>query len=79
MVSGLLVPLIGGLFFKINHPIAALMAMTFGGATTVLLCVFETKLPFGLDANIFGITASALVYISFSHKIIIQKIQHQYS
>jgi SSS family solute:Na+ symporter len=78
MVSGLLVPLIGGLFFKINHPKAAIMAMVFGGVTTVLLSLLESTLPFGLDANVFGITTSAMVYIAISYKIILQKIQFKY-
>jgi SSS family solute:Na+ symporter len=38
--------------------------MLFGGTTTVTLIVSNIALPFGLDANIFGIIASAIVYFS---------------
>ncbi|MGB5317267.1 MAG: hypothetical protein WBN56_14800, partial [Robiginitalea sp.] len=48
---------------------AALNAMLFGGGTTLFLILSNTKLPFGLDANFFGITLSALVFL------LIQKLQ----
>lgn len=37
MVSGLLVPLIGGLVFRIRSPSAAIASMILGGSTTVIL------------------------------------------
>jgi hypothetical protein len=42
---------------------AALVAMVLGGSTTFLLTIFDMPLQFGLDANIFGITASAIGFI----------------
>jgi SSS family solute:Na+ symporter len=38
-----------------------------GGLTTVFLNAFEVNLPFGLDANFFGILASAVLFISLSN------------
>jgi len=62
MVSGLFIPLIAGLFFNAKDSIAAFLAMITGGLTTVLLGVFAQILPWGLDANIFGISMAALSY-----------------
>lgn len=62
MVSGLLVPLIAALFFKQNNSKAAMMAMVGGGCTTLSLTMFFSKLPFGLDANLFGIATSLLLF-----------------
>ncbi|WP_417786434.1 sodium:solute symporter family protein [Tenacibaculum sp.] len=62
MVSGLLVPVLGTLLLKKPSPIAAFYAMISGGLTTLLLIILEVKLPFGLDANFFGITLSAIVF-----------------
>lgn len=63
MVSGLLVPLIAGLFFRNQNAAAALGAMVVGGSTTISLSILEIELPFGLDANIFGLTASLLAFL----------------
>jgi len=63
MVSGLLVPIIGGLFWKKSSNIAALAAMVLGGATTVSLEIIFSTLPFNLDGNVFGISASAVIFI----------------
>ncbi len=62
MVSGLFIPLIAGLFFNAKDPVAAFLAMITGGLTTVMLGVFAQILPWGLDANIFGISMAALSY-----------------
>ena len=68
MVSGLFIPVIGGLFLKRLSPTAAFWSMIAGGATTIYLIFSKNILPFGiqlnqnLDANIFGITASLLTY-----------------
>lgn len=66
MVSGLFVPLVAAMFFKQTNWIAALASMLGGGTTTIVLTVLNIKLPFDLDANIFGITTSLLIFISFS-------------
>lgn len=63
MVSGLLVPLVAGLFTKKPNPRAAMFAMIGGGMTTSILVLLNLPLPLGLDANIFGIALSLIVYI----------------
>ncbi|MGC9470751.1 MAG: sodium:solute symporter family protein [Bacteroidales bacterium] len=62
MVSGLFVPVLGGLFLKGSPPAAALWSMMLGGGTTLALIASNTPLPWGLDANIFGITVSMLTF-----------------
>jgi len=63
MVSGLLVPVVAGLFSKKPNAQAAMLAMIGGGTTTSMLLLLKLPLPLGLDANIFGIVISLLVYI----------------
>jgi SSS family solute:Na+ symporter len=63
MVSGLLVPLIAGLFFKAAYAPSAIAAMLVEGLTTVILTLWELPLPLGLDPNIFGITFATIIYI----------------
>ncbi len=63
MVSGLFVPLLAALFWKNTRPEAAFWAMLIGGGTTLILILGKVSLPFGLDANIYGITASFLTFI----------------
>jgi len=63
MVSGLLVPVLAGLFSKKPNAQAAMFAMIGGGMTTSMLVLLNLSLPLGLDANIFGIAISLLVYI----------------
>ncbi|MBT29223.1 MAG: sodium:solute symporter [Thalassobius sp.] len=62
MVSGLLVPILVALYGKSPNSQAALLTMILGGTITVVLIVAEIPLPFDLDANIFGIAASAIIY-----------------
>jgi SSS family solute:Na+ symporter len=65
MVSGLFVPILVALYGKRRpNSLAAILSMLFGGTTTVTLIVSKIALPLGLDANIFGIIASAIVYFS---------------
>ncbi len=75
MVSGLLVPVIGAFFWNRSTATAALWSMLVGGTTTVALSVLSGTLvfatppltmPFGLDPNIYGIAASALVFVTLS-------------
>ena len=72
MVSGLFVPVIGALFWKKSHPIAAFWSMLFGGATTILLIITENELPLGiklpehLDANLYGISISIVLFVTIS-------------
>ena len=63
MVSGLFVPVIAALYTRQPDKVAAFAAMLLGGTTTITLIIAEWNLPFGLDANIFGITTSAVVYL----------------
>jgi len=62
MVSGLLVPVIGTLILKQPSPMAAMISMLLGGVTTLVLILGDWVLPLGLDANVFGITLSALSF-----------------
>ncbi len=63
MVSGLFVPVLGFMFLKNPSAKAALYSMLLGGGTTLTLILTEIVLPFGLDANFFGITLSAIVFV----------------
>lgn len=66
MVSGLLVPIIGALFWRRASNAGALAAMVIGGVTTVALELLPIPLPLGLDGNVFGITASFFSFIMVS-------------
>lgn len=78
MVSGLLVPIIGALFWKKSTPSAAFWAMLVGGGTTLVLTIQSAyELPFGLDPNIFGISFSLLVFIIIS--LMTQSSQEEYT
>lgn len=66
MVSGLFVPIIGAFYWNRSSSTGAIAAMILGGGTTVCLELFMEQLPGGLDANVFGITVSALAFISVS-------------
>ena len=63
MVSGLLIPVLGMLFLKNPSPLAAMVSMIAGGTCTLTLIVSELSLPFGLDANFFGIVLAALTFL----------------
>ena len=62
MVSGLFIPILVALYGKKPNARAAIFAMIIGGTTTVILSILNIHLPLGLDANIFGISASAVIY-----------------
>jgi len=67
MVSGLFVPILAALFTRNPNKVAAFAAMLLGGGTTITLIIGEWNLPFGLDANIFGLLVSALTYFSLAY------------
>jgi SSS family solute:Na+ symporter len=62
MVSGLLVPVLAAFFTNRPSSLAALLAMLGGGLTTSILVGLKLELPLGLEANIFGIAVSLIVY-----------------
>lgn len=66
MVSGMIVPVLAALFTKRPNAFGALISMLTGGGLTLTLIILNTPLPIGLDANIFGIFCSAIVYITVS-------------
>lgn len=66
MVSGLFVPVIGALYWNKSTPAGAMTSMITGGATTITLRYSGFELPFGLDPNLFGITAAAVSFIIVS-------------
>ena len=74
MVSGLFVPIIAALYSKRPSTFAAIIAMISGGTTTITLIITELKLPFNLDANIFGIGTSAILYVII---YILQKVSNE--
>lgn len=63
MVSGLLVPIIAGLFWNMRSPLAAISSMIIGGGTTAILSMLSLQLPFGLDPNFFGVLSSLAVFL----------------
>lgn len=77
MVSALLVPIIGGLYWKRSHSSAAWWAMIAGGSLTLLLTLFsddqipfsvpfQITMPLELDPIIFGLTASFILFTGLS-------------
>ncbi|WP_347840435.1 sodium:solute symporter family protein [uncultured Draconibacterium sp.] len=63
MVSGMIIPVLAALFAKRPNKIAALFSMLTGGSVTLLLILLRVPLPLNLDANIFGINASLIIYL----------------
>lgn len=67
MVSGLLVPVIGALYWSRSTPAGAVTAMIAGGAITVWLSVFPPSwISENWDPNLYGISAALLVFIGVS-------------
>jgi len=77
MVSGLLVPVLGGLYWKKSSSSGAIAAMVTGGGFTLILTIlpeverifgfgYTPALPFGLDPIIFGVMAAIIVFIGIS-------------
>jgi SSS family solute:Na+ symporter len=65
MVSGLFVPVLAGIFLKRRSSRGALWSMLVGGTVTLFLILSGAKLPFGLDANIYGIVLAGMTYLLF--------------
>ena len=65
MVSGLFIPVLAGIFLKNRSSVGALWSMIVGGSVTLGLILSGINLPFGLDANIFGISYAAITYLFF--------------
>lgn len=63
MVSGMFIPVLAALFAKKPSSIAAIAAMILGGCSTLALIIIDCPLPLQLDANLFGITLSAIAYV----------------
>lgn len=63
MVSGLFIPVLAMLFVKDLKPAAAIASMIGGGMTTLILILSQVPLPFGLDANLFGIGVSTILFV----------------
>jgi SSS family solute:Na+ symporter len=66
MVSGLIVPVLAGLFTRKPDAGAALISMIAGGTTTIVLILLDTPLPLDLGVNIYGIGVSLIAYLIFS-------------
>ena len=64
MVSGLIIPVLAGLFTSRPDSLAAILAMLGGGLTTSMLVILKRPLPLDLDANILGIAVSLIIYLS---------------
>jgi SSS family solute:Na+ symporter len=67
MVSGLFIPVLGAFYWKRGSTSGAFWGMLAGGGTTLTLTLLSVKLPFNLDSNIFGITASLIVFVILSY------------
>lgn len=67
MVSGLFVPILGGLYWKRSTPQAAFWAMLGGGSATLLLTLSGHGQLWGLDANLYGILFSLTLFILISY------------
>lgn len=63
MVSGLLVPVIFGLFFEKSNSKAAISSMVAGGGLTAGLTFLDLEMPLGLDPNIFGLLLSLITFL----------------
>ncbi|MBN2375641.1 MAG: putative beta-lysine N-acetyltransferase [Sedimentisphaerales bacterium] len=71
MVSGLFFPTLGAYFWRRSSSAGALWGMLSGGTVTLLLLTNVLELPdavsgLGLDASIYGLLCSALVFVTVS-------------
>jgi len=84
MVSGLLVPLLAGIYTKSRNAYAAGITMLGGGFTTIFLqesmkVGLIKELPLQLDANIYGLLVATVLYLSISKLFPNDKFQHETS
>jgi solute:Na+ symporter, SSS family len=63
MVSGLFIPVLAGIFLKKRSSSGAFWSMIAGGTATLSLIISRTELPYGLDANIYGILLALITYL----------------
>ncbi|MFD2033362.1 sodium:solute symporter [Belliella marina] len=63
MVSGLLIPVLFGLFTDMKDPDAALGAMLVGGSVTGGLGLAGITMPLELDPNFFGVLSSLAIFL----------------
>lgn len=61
MVSGLLVPLLGALFWRKAEPVGALLSMITGGFITTILTIMNINW-LGFDPNLYGILAAGVIF-----------------
>jgi SSS family solute:Na+ symporter len=66
MVSGLFIPTLGAYFWKRGSAVGALLGMLGGGGLTLACLIFEIKLPLGLDATLYGIVFSLVLFVGGS-------------
>lgn len=77
MVSGLLIPILGALYWKKASSAGAFWAMLTGGGITLILTLIPEisrltgrdtlfEMPLGLDPIIFGITAAGIIFVAVS-------------
>jgi SSS family solute:Na+ symporter len=60
MVSGLLAPVIGFIFFKKPKPMAGLLSMAAGAAVFAIFHFLKIELPYGFDPVVPGVIASII-------------------
>ncbi|MFZ0389653.1 MAG: sodium:solute symporter family protein [Calditrichia bacterium] len=63
MVAGLLFPTLIAYFSTVRKPAAAMFSMLGGGGITLILIFWGIPLPFGLDAAVYGMFTSAIIYL----------------
>src|SRR5690606_20627624 len=62
MVSGLLVAVVAAIILNKRHPLPALESLITGRSVSIGLIIADMELPYGLDANVFGLSAAVLSY-----------------
>lgn len=65
MVAGLFIPTLAAFFTKKPDSAAAMWSMLGGGGFTLYSIFMKIKMPFGLDASIYGIFFSLIIYSGY--------------